>query len=88
CRPLALGGLGIRDLHRTGVALRTRWLWLQRTDPDRSWKHLHLPTDHEASVLFRASTTWTIGNGNTCKFWQDHWLNGRSIPEIAPTLSA
>uniref|UniRef100_A0A453T4E1 Reverse transcriptase zinc-binding domain-containing protein n=1 Tax=Aegilops tauschii subsp. strangulata TaxID=200361 RepID=A0A453T4E1_AEGTS len=31
CRPLALGGLGIRDLHRTGVALRTRWLWLQRT---------------------------------------------------------
>ncbi|XP_073367942.1 uncharacterized protein [Aegilops tauschii subsp. strangulata] len=28
CRPLALGGLGIRDLHRTGIALCTRWLSL------------------------------------------------------------
>lgn len=28
CRPLDLGGLSIRDHQRTGVALRTRWLWL------------------------------------------------------------
>lgn len=35
CRPLELGGLAIRDLHRTGIALRARWLWLQATDPTR-----------------------------------------------------
>uniref|UniRef100_A0A453NQJ3 Uncharacterized protein n=1 Tax=Aegilops tauschii subsp. strangulata TaxID=200361 RepID=A0A453NQJ3_AEGTS len=30
-RPIALGGLGVRDLARTGLALRTRWLWFSRT---------------------------------------------------------
>ncbi|KAE8820712.1 Serine/threonine-protein kinase SMG1 [Hordeum vulgare] len=30
--PLELGGLGARDLRRTGISIRTRWLWLQRTD--------------------------------------------------------
>ena len=31
-RPLELGGLGVRDLERVGLALRLRWLWLSRTD--------------------------------------------------------
>lgn len=26
CRPIELGGFGIRDLWHTGIALRTRWL--------------------------------------------------------------
>lgn len=80
CRPLELGGLAVCDLHRTGVALRTRWLWLHATDPERVWKHLHLPSDREASELFRASTAWTLGDSNTCKFWRDHWLQGQASP--------
>ncbi|KAE8771962.1 Serine/threonine-protein kinase SMG1 [Hordeum vulgare] len=32
CMPLELGGLGVRDLRRTGISLRTRWLWLQCMD--------------------------------------------------------
>jgi hypothetical protein len=31
-RPHNLGGLGVADLRRTGVALRVRWPWLRRTD--------------------------------------------------------
>jgi hypothetical protein len=45
CRPTSMGGLGVQDLHRAGIALRTRWLWLQRTDPSCPWGHLHLPVD-------------------------------------------
>ncbi|XP_073359559.1 uncharacterized protein [Aegilops tauschii subsp. strangulata] len=68
CRPLELGGLGIQNLHRQGIALRVRWLWLQRTDPTRPWAHLYLPSDPDASAIFRASTFWDVGDGRTCRF--------------------
>jgi hypothetical protein len=34
CQPIELGGLGITDLKSLGWALRMRWLWLQKTQPD------------------------------------------------------
>lgn len=86
CRPLELGGLGVRDLQRTGTALRVRWLWLRATDLSRPWHHLPLPADKATQDIFRASTSWTLGDGKTCKFWLDHWIDGRSIREIAPTV--
>ncbi|XP_048552684.1 uncharacterized protein LOC125532834 [Triticum urartu] len=30
----------------------------------------------------------TIGDGRTCCFWTDHWLDGKSIAELAPSLAA
>lgn len=45
-----------------------RWLWLQSTDPARQWSHLQLPRDEETSQFFRASMTWTIGDGKMCRF--------------------
>jgi hypothetical protein len=32
-RPLHLGGFGVIDITLHGRVLRTRWLWLQRSDP-------------------------------------------------------
>lgn len=32
CRPKQLGGLGVIDLFKHGIALRLRWEWLRRTD--------------------------------------------------------
>uniref|UniRef100_A0A453NCG0 Uncharacterized protein n=1 Tax=Aegilops tauschii subsp. strangulata TaxID=200361 RepID=A0A453NCG0_AEGTS len=32
--------------------------------------------------------TMIIGNGPRALFWEDRWLNGRSISEIAPQLYA
>jgi hypothetical protein len=40
CRPMELGGLGISSLKELGWALRMRWLWLQKTKPNRPWSAL------------------------------------------------
>jgi hypothetical protein len=49
CRPLELGGLGIRDLERTGLSLRLRWMWLAKTDDSRAWSSLDLHLHRNAS---------------------------------------
>jgi len=36
-RSLNLGGLGISNLQNLGWALKLRWLWLQKTEPDKAW---------------------------------------------------
>uniref|UniRef100_A0A453NPX8 Reverse transcriptase zinc-binding domain-containing protein n=2 Tax=Aegilops tauschii subsp. strangulata TaxID=200361 RepID=A0A453NPX8_AEGTS len=62
-RPIALGGLGVRDLARTGLALRTRWLWFSRTDQGRAWAGLDLQFSDDDRAFFFASTTMSVGNG-------------------------
>ena len=86
CRPLEYGGLGIRDLERTGLSLRLRWLWLTRTDTNRAWQGLDLQFTTEERALFYASTTMAIGDGRTALFWEDRWLGGQSVRELAPRL--
>jgi hypothetical protein len=43
CRPTCLGGLGILDLRFFGFALRLRWEWLRRTQPECCWMNLPEP---------------------------------------------
>lgn len=88
CWPIKLGGLGVRDLQHTGISLRIWWLWLQAIDPTRSWSHLPLPHNPEVRNFFRASTRWTLGDGRSCIFWTDPWLDGQSIGLVAPSLAA
>ena len=87
-RPRTLGGLGVHDLERTGMALRTRWLWFSKTDERRAWAGLDLQFSAEEQAFFFASTHTSIGNGHNTKFWEDRWINGRSVREIAPLLHA
>lgn len=86
CRPPDLGGLGFLDLRIFGYALRMRWLWLKKTDDSRPWSHL--PVKHEPIVtaMFNASVSVKIGDGITALFWQDRWLQGHAIVELAPCL--
>jgi hypothetical protein len=56
-RPLHLGGLGVLDITHLGRALRTRWLWLQRTDTSRSWASLPCPADLVTKAFFMVSIT-------------------------------
>ena len=68
--------------------MQARWLWLRKTDPSRPWQHLHIPCNLAVQAIFRASTSWQIGDGNSCLFWDDHWSDGLSVAELAPLLHA
>jgi hypothetical protein len=78
-RPLELGGLGILDIERMGIALlRLRWLWFRRTYPNRPWSKLPFSVDKCALALFDASLQIVHGNGKDIIFWCDPWLQGRA----------
>lgn len=87
CRPTDYGGLGIIDLKLAGFALRTRWLWLQRTDGERAWSALQMDFEPEVRALFSASVEFIVGNGLKALFWGDNWIDGKSVSQLAPTLS-
>jgi len=85
-RPKKLGGLGVLDHERFSRALRLRWLWFEWNDADRPWVGGNIPVTETDRQVFRASTTVTVGNGRTAKFWEATWLNGQAPRDIAPRL--
>jgi hypothetical protein len=88
CRPTELGGLGISNLRNLGWALRTRWLWLQKTEPHRPWSNLEIQVPDQVRVFFSMAVISKVGNGERTMFWTDRWLQGQCIAEIAPLLFA
>ena len=65
CRPKELGGLGIIDLRRFGLALRLRWEWVRKVDPNRTWIDLPSSSDKATRALFRAATMMVVGDGTS-----------------------
>jgi len=86
CRPTDLGRLGVQDLELTGLALRLRWLWLDHPDRSRAWSGLGIQPSSTERELFFASTHMVLGNGQSALFWEDRWIDGHSVREIAPLL--
>ncbi|GJN14674.1 hypothetical protein PR202_gb01529 [Eleusine coracana subsp. coracana] len=84
--PKDLGGLGITNLRLAGIAMRTRWLWLQKTDQDHAWADLQLQVEPKVQALFNASVSVHIGDGQRTMFWTDRWINGKGVANLAPTL--
>ena len=80
-RPKQLGGLGISDLRRAGVALRVRWLWRERSEGRASAQ-----ADPAALALFSAAAVLNLGNGRSTLFWKDRWLDGQCIKDLAPAV--
>ena len=68
------------------IALQTKWLWLQCIDHSRPWVEFKLNIPEEARGLFRAAARMTIGDGRTALFWEDRWLIGYRIQELAPAV--
>ncbi|XP_071683201.1 uncharacterized protein [Lolium perenne] len=87
-QPISLGGLGVRDMERAGLALRLRWLWYSRTDQDRTWSGFELQFTQQDHCLFFASTFMIAGDGRTDRLWKDRWIDGCSVSQIAPKLYA
>jgi hypothetical protein len=69
-------------------ALQAKWLWLQKTGPNRPWSGLDLPIQPQARQLFASSIISFVGNGKNTLFWSDRWLNGCYIQDIAPEVAA
>ncbi|KAM0830034.1 hypothetical protein ACQ4PT_066498 [Festuca glaucescens] len=86
CKPIEFGGLGVKDLRLHGLALRVRWEWLRRTDPDRPWQGLPMIKDVEAREVFDSLVGIKVGNGRNTLFWCDRWINGRAATDFAPGL--
>lgn len=88
CRPKQLGGLGVLDLQKHGLALRLRWEWLRRTDDARPWQGLPLSMDAQVQSAFNSLVHWKVGNGERILFWKDRWIEGWTVAEIAPLVRA
>jgi hypothetical protein len=86
CRPVELGGLGIFSLKELSWALRMRWLWLTKVEPDKPWAGLPMHFPSKVKSFFHAATYTEIGNGHSTLFWEDRWIHGRSVTDIAPRL--
>jgi hypothetical protein len=80
-RPPNLGGLGISHLQFMGWALRLRWLWLQKTEPDKPWAFLPVQAPPQVKALFAIAITTVIGNGKNTYFWTDRWLVGQRLDQ-------
>jgi hypothetical protein len=88
CKPTSLGGLGVKNLKLQGLALRARWHWLRRTDPDKPWQGLPPIKDVAAMEVFESLAKIEVGDGRTVLFWKDRWINGFTAEEIAPLVTA
>ena len=86
CRPLQLGGLGISSLKELIWALRMRWLWLQKTEPNRPWCSLPIQVPDKARAFFSMVLTSKVGNGANTLFWTDKWIHGQKIADLVPRL--
>lgn len=86
CRPTDMGGLGIPNIKLQGYALRLRWEWLRRVDPQRNW--VDLPDNTEAVVrsVFSLSVTAIAKDSRRILFWKDNWLDGQSVECATPAI--
>jgi hypothetical protein len=85
-RPRDLGGLGVLDLATMGYALRLRWAWLSRVEPECISSSLASKPEAIVQAMFHASVTVRDGTGCNTLFWSDRWLDGTDIPQLAPEL--
>jgi hypothetical protein len=86
CRAKELGGLGISDLKPLCIALRVRWPWLKKSEPNKPWASLPLQVSKDAECLLSLAIITEIGDGANTLFWKDKWLAGKSIQDLAPNL--
>jgi hypothetical protein len=63
-----------------------RWLWLQKTEPGRSWSGLSIQIPAKARGFFSRVLISEVGNGANTLLWTDRWLHGERISELAPRL--
>jgi hypothetical protein len=81
-------GLGIPSLCLLNLALRCRWAWLKKVDPDKAWAEFNIQLPHLSLALFNSATCYMLGNGEIARFWTYRWLNGLRVVDVAPHVVA
>jgi len=84
--PRELGGLGISDLKNMGWALRMRWLCLHKTEPHQPWSMFPIQVPEQVRAFFAMAIITEVGDGTHTLFWEDRWLHGQRIIDVAPRL--
>ena len=79
-------GLGILHLGKFSRALRLRWLWKQCKKEQGQWLDAETPCTTKDKQLFAAATAITVGCGDRISFWENAWLHGRRLRNIAPAV--
>lgn len=87
CRPTELRGLGVIDL-RFGYALRLRWEWLSRSEPQRCWAALPSRSEKCVAAMCAASLSVVVGDGVSACIWTDNWPPVGPLKQFAPELFA
>ena len=59
---------------------------MQRTDLERPWQEFALTVPEESKMLFQAATRLTTRDGRKALFWEDRWIGGLRVQEIAPLV--
>jgi len=62
-----------------GWALKLRWLWLQKTEPEKAWSFFPIQAQHQVQSFFAMAVKTVIGNGKNTSFWTDGWLLDQSL---------
>jgi hypothetical protein len=61
CQAKELGGLRISDLKSLSIALRVRWPWLKKSEPNKPWAYLPLQISKDAECLLSIAIISKIG---------------------------
>jgi hypothetical protein len=75
-------------LKSLGLALKVRWPWLKKVEPNKPWASLPLQISKEMKCLLSMAVTTEVGDGANTLFWEDRWLASKNIQDIAPLVYA
>jgi hypothetical protein len=51
-----------------------KWLWLQKTDPNKPWLMFSIQISGCIQSLFPLAGVAEVGDDDTMLFWKDKWL--------------
>jgi hypothetical protein len=80
--------VGFHNLRQLNIALRSKWIWLQKSEVDRPWDGLPRHPNPDTIALFNTSVRISVGDGSRIMFWDDPWINGLTVAALAPAVVA
>jgi hypothetical protein len=63
-----------------------RWLWLQKTEPNKAWAFLPAHAPSQVKHFFSVAIISVVEDGKNTLFWKDKWLLGQSLEDSFPCL--